>query len=545
MTVVTFDYNDFLTLLGYQIPKDKFINKIPMIGADFDTIEGDTLSIEFFPNRPDLTSVEGIARASRAFFGFRTGIQTYETKPSDIQTIVDASVKTVRPFITTALVKNVTMTDELIASLMDMQEKLHMGLGRNRKKVAIGVHNAEPLTPPFTYKAVDPDSVSFIPLGKTESMTLQEILSQHEKGVDYAFILEGYDQYPLLVDAQQNVLSFPPIINGSLTEVTDSTTDVFIDVTGTDMKAINAALIIITTALAERGGQIYSTMVIDDNHRIISPDLTPHEKMLSTEYVNAILGLNLSDQDIVVCLGKMGYQAMIKKKGELTAKIPAWRSDIIHEIDLVEDVAIGYGFDSIETDIPKALTFGKTLKDQPLYDALRTILIGLGFNEVTGFTISNERLEFSNMGLKKGGCVLIENPIGEEYSCLRVGLLPSLLTILKENKHHPLPQQIFELGIVVEENGKNHRHLGAVKIDAKASFTMCKAFVETILRDIGLSASLTEATNPAFIPGRCAILKKDDKEIGVFGELHPQTINDFELEHPIIALEFFVDLLHP
>ncbi len=544
MPVVTFDYNDFIDLLGYQIPKDKLIEKLPMIGGDFDKIDGDELSIEFFPNRPDLTSVEGIARASRAFFEFETGLKKYDVLKSDLSLKVDPSVKKVRPFVTTALIKNVTMTDELIASLMDLQEKLHFGLGRNRKKVAIGVHNFEPVTPPFTYKAVDPDSVQFIPLAKDDSMTLREILEKHEKGVDYAHILKGFDKYPLIVDANNNVLSFPPIINGSLTEVTPYTKEIFIDVTGTDRKAINYALNIVSTALAERGCQIYSTTVYDENKTYLSPDLNPIKRELSVDYVNRILGTTLKDTEIIKCLGKMGYNSSITDDGKLAVEIPAWRSDILHEIDLVEDVAIGYGFDVFETDFPTALTFGKTLPQHDLLESLRSILIGLGFNEVTTFTISNKNDEFTNMGLNIGTMVEIENPIGEEYAGLRVGLLPSLLKILRENRHHPLPQQIFELGTVVNEQAKNHRNIAGLKIDAKANFTLCKSIVEAVLRDIGCKYSIKEKNHAAFIEGRCASLVKDNKEIGFFGELHPKTIQTFELEHPIIAFEMQVDFLN-
>jgi phenylalanyl-tRNA synthetase beta chain len=514
-----------------------------MIGGDFDKIEGDELSIEFFPNRPDLTSVEGVARASRAFFGFETGIKKYDVLKSDISLNVDSSVKKVRPFVTTALIKNVTMTDELIASLMDLQEKLHFGLGRNRKKVAIGVHNFEPVTPPFTYKAVDPDSVQFIPLAKDDSMTLREILKKHEKGVDYAHVLEGFDKYPLIVDANNNVLSFPPIINGSLTEVTPYTKEIFIDVTGTDRKSINYALNIVSTALAERGCQIYSTTVNDENKIYLPPYLNPVARELSVDYVNRILGTNFKEKEIINCLGIMGYNSSMTNGDKIIVEIPTWRSDILHEIDLVEDVAIGYGFDVFETDFPQALTFGKNLPHHDLLESLRSIMIGLGFNEVTTFTISNENDEFINMGLKIGTMVEIENPIGEEYAGLRTGLLPSLLKILNENRHHSLPQQIFELGIVVDQNAKNRRNLAGLKIDAKANFTESKSTVEAVLRDIGCTYSIKENNHAAFIEGRCASIVKDNQEIGFFGELHPKTIQVFELEHPIIAFEIQADLL--
>jgi len=544
MPVVTFDYNDFIDLLGYKIPKQELIEKLPMIGADFDRAKDDEISIEFFPNRPDLASVEGIARASRTFFGFETGLKKYDVNKSDTVLAVDPSVKKVRPFVTTALVKKVTMTDELVASLMDLQEKLHGGLGRSRKKVAIGVHDFNPITPPFTYKAVDPDSVEFVPLAKNESMTLREILHRHEKGIDYAHLLEEFDKYPLIVDANENVLSFPPIINGSLTEVTPFTTDIFIDVTGTDRKSINYALNIVTTALAERGGKLYTTRVQDEGKSYVSPDLSPTKKTLSSAYVNKVLGTSMKEQEIITCLAKMGYSTKKSTSGEIAVLIPAWRSDILHEIDLVEDVAVGYGFDKFETDFPKALTFGKTLPTHGVHDSLRSILIGLGYNEVTTFTISNKMDEFTHMGLKIGKSVEIENPIGEEYSSLRVSLLPSLLKILNENRHHPLPQQIFELGVVVDDHAKNQHYLAAMKIDAKAHFTECKSLVEAVLRDIGAGYTFKETSHAAFIPGRCASIVKKNAEIGVFGELHPKTITVFELDHPIIAFELQIGALY-
>ncbi|MFO7677995.1 MAG: phenylalanine--tRNA ligase subunit beta [Thermoplasmatota archaeon] len=543
MPLITFDYNEFIDLLGYTISKDVLIDKLPMIGGDFDKIDGDELSIEFFPNRPDLTSVEGVARAARAFFGFERGIKQYPLNHSEVLITVDDSVKKIRPYVTTAVIKNVVMSDELIKSLMSLQEKLHGGLGRNRKKVAIGVHNFEPVTPPFVYKGVDPDSVQFIPLGKEDSMTLREILLNHEKGVDYAHILKDCERYPLIVDAHNNVLSFPPIINGRLTEVTPYTKELFIDVTGTDKKAINYALNIISTALAERGCQLYQTRVVDENKTCITPNLSAEKKALSVSYVNTILGTNFSDHEICQHLSKMGYNTLTENKKSITVEIPAWRADILHEIDLVEDVAIGYGFDVFSVDFPRVLTFGKTLPYYGLHQSLRSILIGLGFFEVTTFTISNERDEFKNMGLSKKPLVEIENPIGEEYSSLRCSLLPSLLKILNENKHHPLPQMIYELGVIVDANAQNHWNLAGVKISAKSNFTESKAIVEAVLRDIGCSYVIKENNHPAFIEGRCASVYKNDISLGLFGELHPKTITNFSLEHPIIAFELQTELL--
>ena len=543
MPVVTFDYNDFKDLLGKDISKKELVNRLPMIGADLDKVEGNEISMEFFPDRPDLASVEGIVRAVRAFFNFKKGFTKYEVKKSDVTINVDPSVKKVRPFVVTALVKNVTMTDELISSLMELQEKLHMGLGRNRKKVAIGVHNFEPVEPPFIYKAVDPNSVQFVPLNKVESMTLTEILKKHEKGIDYANVLDGFDKHPLIVDKNNNVLSYPPIINGSLTEVTPFTKDLFIDVTGTDKKAINYALNIVVTALAERGGQIYTTTV-NDGGKTTTPDLNPVEIKLSVDYTNKILGTNLKPDKIKSSLEKMGYSSKKISEKQLEVLIPAWRADILHEIDLVEDVAVGFGFENFESEFPKDLTFGKKLPTSKFYESLRSIMVGLGFNEITTLSMSNEKDEFEKFDLNNETRVEIQNPINEDFTCIRTSLLSSLMKILSENRHHHLPQQIFELGFVVNKDFKNQMKLGFVKIDAKANFTECKSIVEAIMRDSGFDFKIKEFNHPGFVKGRCASLVVKNKDVGFFGELHPGSIAGFELEHPVIAFEMQADALN-
>jgi len=540
MPVVTFDYNDFLNLLGYKLSKEKFLERIPMIGADLDRVEGDSISIEFFPNRPDLLSVEGIARAAKTFFGFEKGLRRYKTEKTDILLKVDPSVKKVRPFIVTALVKNVEMTDELISSLMDMQEKLHFGLGRERKKVAIGVHDFDQIKPPFIYKAVKPKSIKFVPLAKTEEMNLEEILEKHEKGVAYAHLLKGFDRYPIILDKNNNVLSFPPIINGSLTEVTPFTKNLFIDVTGNDLDAMKFALNILVTALAERGGEIFTTIVEYDDKKIVTPDLKPDIRNLSVDYVNKILGTKLSKREIIESLLKMGYDVDVKEK-EMQVYIPAWRADILHQIDLVEDVAIGYGFDRFKTELPKSMTFGKELEYKEFHTILRNILIGLGFNEVVTLSLTNEDDEYKKMGLNPKSNVKIENPIGEEYSIVRSSLIPSLLKILSKNKHNPLPQKIFEIGIVADENAKNRWHLAATQIDAKVGFSDCKALIEATFRDAGIKWKIEEDDHPAFIKGRCASILVKNKKIGIFGEIHPKTITAFELEHPLIAFEIDIE----
>jgi len=546
MPVISFMYEDFCKLLGSEISLDDLTSRLPMIGADLDKVEGSEISIEFFPNRPDLISVEGVARAARAFFGFELGLKSYAMKPSGMQLIVDDSVKEVRPFIQMAVVRDVQMSDELVKSLMGLQEKLHIGLGRNRKKLAIGVHNIEPVKSPFVYKAVDPDAVGFVPLAKDEYMTMSQILTDHEKGIDYAHLLEDMTKHPLIVDANENVVSYPPIINGSLTEVTPYTSDFLIDVTGIDEEAVRTALCIVATALAERGGLLYSVEVVSGDVKMQTPDLSSSFWRLETAKVNSLLGTSFSDEEVTECLGKMGHDVKASGRGVLEVCVAAWRNDILHEVDLIEDVAVGFGYDCFKPTLPSVATFGSKLSSAPLVGVLRQTLIGLGANEVTTMAISNPQNEFIRLGLEKDAMVSFENPLGEEYSGLRVSMIPSLLRILMQNRHHPLPQMIFEVGVVVDgKSAENKLRLAALRSDAKASFTLCKQYVEAVLRELEVKHSFVEGSHPAFIEGRCArvLINEGRDELAVFGEIHPKTIEEFDLEHPLIGFELDVEVL--
>ncbi len=540
MPVVSFEYYDIISLLGKEIEMEELIKKIPMIGVSVERIEGNEISIEVFPNRPDLLSVEGMARALRAFFGIEKGLKEYDVAPPKIQIHVEESVAEVRPFIAGAVIRNVEMSYELVASLMEVQEKLHFSVGKNRRKMAIGVHDFDKVSPPFVYKGVKPDEIRFVPLGKEEEMNLNEILRKHEKGVEYAHLLEGHKLYPIILDKNKNVLSFPPIINGQLTAVTENTRNIFIDVTGTEFKAVMDALNIISTSIAERGGKLEQVEVIGQE-KMITPDLTPKEMDVEIEYVKKILGIE-ERETITEALLRMGHDAFANEN-KIKVKYAAWRTDILHPIDLIEDIAIGYGYEKFETELPKAMTFGSSFD----FSKIHHTMIGLGFNEVVTLSISSPEKEFSKMEMK-GEAAEIANPIVKEHSILRVSLLPSLLEILSKNRHNELPQQIYEVGDVVKLEGdkaKQKTMLAGVKIDARAGFTECKSIVEAILRNLGYKLNVEEKNHPSFIEGRCASVLLNGREIGYFGEIKPSVISNFSLEYPVIAFEIDLSLLPP
>ncbi len=543
MPVISIEYDDLIELLGTEIELEKLKDIIPEIGADIERVDYTQLDIEFFPNRPDLYSVEGIARALRGYLGLEVGLKKYSLGKSDVKLTVEPSVNDVRPYIVCGLIKDVKMTDYLIQSLMDVQEKLHLTVGRKRAKMAIGVHDFDKVKPPFVYKAVDPESIQFIPLGKSETMDLNEVLRKHEKGVEYAFTLKDFDRYPIILDSNDEVLSFPPIINGILTMVTEDTKNIFLDLTGTDFKAVNYTLNIISTALAERGSKIETVDVVYEDRTIVTPDFTPRKMLLKMDYLNHTLAMSMSTEEAVKHLKRMRFGTNVIEQDMVETIIPAYRTDILHPIDLIEDIAISYGYMKLEPMHPTRVSFADIMEITEFCNKLRTIMTGFGYNEVVSFTLSSEEDQFRKMNLEGSDRVEIKNPITEDHTCVRISLIPNLLSILKLNKRRDLPQKIFEVGVVVKERKNQHRLTGA-SAHPKASFTEIKAIVEGIISRIGVDYEVKPSSHNSLIDGRRASIAKDEDEIGVFGEVHPEVITNFELFTPIACFELDVDKLN-
>ena len=537
MPLINFKYSDLCNILGQEVPQETLVQRIPMIGADMhDTEPGcEDMGVEFFPDRPDLYSVEGLARALRAFLDIEPGMKKYEVGDSDVEVTVDQSVKSMRPWFLCGVVRDVEIDDEFLRSMMELQEKLHITIGRKRSKLAIGIHALDKVDPPFIYKLVDPHSVRFVPLAMDEEMDLAEILQRNEKGKAYAHLLDGFDQYPIILDKNGSVLSFPPIINGVLTTVTTGKHDLFIDVTGNDRKAVKGALDIVATALAERGGRIETVVMHDGDETFRSPDLTPSKRTISASACDKFLGTTLGPEGMVECLRRMGMDA-VANGDEVEVTIPSVRLDIMHDVDIYEDVATGYGFDRFGGRHSLVQTSGSMSPLTTFSENLRDVMVGLGFNEVTTLTLSNQKDEFEISGLPEVDVVRVMNPITEDHTCLRPYLMPSLVRILRHNKHRDLPQRIFEIGNVVRDFHTQPR-LCAMVTASKTSFTEIKSLTESVLREMGLRYTLEPCNLPTFVPGRGARIMMDGKEIGMFGEMAPSVVVGYEITHPIIFME--------
>lgn len=537
MPVINTSYKDLVRIIGKDVPIETVLEEVPLLGGVIDEHEegSDAIAIEFFPNRPDMYSAEGIARGLKAFLGFEPGLKKYEIGKSDVKAIVTDEVKKIRPYFMAAVVKGVTIDDQTLKSVMELQEKLHTTLGRKRSKLAIGVHDLDKVKSPFRFEAVDSDGMSFVPLAKTEAMTPREILRKHEKGKAFAHLLDGFEKYPMIFDANGDVLSFPPIINGAQTTVTVGTKNIFIDVTGFDEKSVESALNIVASALAERGGKICS-VEMEGAPKKTYPDFAPREKTVSLEACNGVNGIPITGEEAVEALARSGMGG--KCDGDsLTAYIPAYRFDILHDADIYEEVAIGYGFEKYgnrKTDVTQ--TFGKLLPETSFSENVKDIMIGLGYTELTTLTLSNEREEFGISGLPDVDVVKVTNPITEDHTCLRAYMMPSLMRILRHNKNRDLPQKIFEVGYVIRD-AETRLHVCALQAASRTSFTEIKSVTESLLREMDVDYTVSACDYATFLPGRGAFVESDGKKIGVFGEMAPKCITDYELTHPVMMME--------
>ncbi|MDH5438175.1 MAG: phenylalanine--tRNA ligase subunit beta, partial [Candidatus Bathyarchaeota archaeon] len=405
--------------------------------------------------------------------------------------------------------------------------------------------NMDVVQQPFSYVAREPNAVRFVPLDKTEEMSLQEILERHEKGVGYRHLVDWAPKYPLIIDSKEQVLSFPPIINGELTRVGSQTKNLFIDVTGTDYKAIARSLNVLVTALADMGASLESVNVNYPDRTVVSPDLTPQRMRLRTDYANRLLGLKLSESKVIQSLRKSRLDAKKISKGVLEVSIPAYRIDIMHEIDLVEEVAIGYGYFRMKPTRLATMTTGKQHTTSKKANRARQVMIGLGFTEVKNFILTNRVAHYENMRQKVGGGMIkLANPVSTEYSIARENLLPSLMKNLMDNKHESYPQRLFEVSDVIRINRKTETrserrlHTAGVSSHSTANFTEIKSIAEALLANLGVKRWDVKATrHPSFLQGRVAAIYVKRRKVGVLGEIHPEIINNFELENPVGAFE--------
>ncbi|MBO3802444.1 MAG: phenylalanine--tRNA ligase subunit beta [Candidatus Brockarchaeota archaeon] len=555
MPTIDIRLSDLESLLGAELPKevDKLNEVLSFIKAGATPAGTGAGSIEDLRielrdgNRPDLWSVEGMAVSLRGFLGIRRASRCRIAGSSGTTVSVDPRLKDIRPFICCSVVKGVKLTDNVIRGLMQLQEKLDETYGRRRRRTSIGLYDFDLVRPPLTYGVSRPDEFSFVPLGFSEKMTLGEILERHPKGVEYGHLIKHHPVWPILHDSRRNVLSLPPIINSNdLGRITEDTKNVLVEVTGTSGETVSNTLNIVTLSLAERRGSVYSVRVkypYGGRRNVVTPILKPGRIKVSLSETSSLLGLPLSRRKVAELLERAGFRVLGAGRGSITVEVPFYRIDVMHPVDVMEDVAIAYGVNSMAPRWPSLVTIGALDPREKSKDLVRELMVGFGFQEVLTYVLTNKEDLFSKMNLGAQDVVEIANPRIATYNCLRSWLLPSLMAFLGQNTHVSYPQKIFEVGYCVvpdgrEENGsRDVLKLACASIGPNAGFTEMKSVLHSLLLNLSRPYGLEETGHPSFIDGRCGRVIVGGEDVGVLGEINPTVLEAFGLSEPAAAFE--------
>ena len=550
--------------------------------------EAPQLKIEIPANRYDMLCFEGI-QLMLNIFNRRTKSPPYALKaPSggQLQTItVSKETARIRPYVSGAILRNVKLDQARYDSFIDLQDKLHQNLARQRTLVSVGTHNLDSIEGPFTYEALPPKDIKFVPLRETKEMDGEQLMQHFEKDRHlsrYLHIIRDSPVYPVIYDANRVVCSLPPIINGAHSKVSPNTRNIFIEITATDKTKVEVVCNILVAMFSQYTTEKFTVepikIISEHNHQTrVVPDLTPRSTQAEVDYINACCGLNLSASDICNLLTRMSYTARPSKSDPnlLDVDIPPTRADVLHQADIMEDVGIAYGFNNLPRAFPKVgATIAQPLAINKLGDIVRHEAAMAGWAEVMPLILCSHDENFAWLNRKDDGktVVRLANPKTLEYQVVRTTLLPGLLKTLRENKHHSLPMKIFEVSDVafkaphLERKSRNERHFAAAWYGKVSGFEIVHGLLDRVMAMLktafitkeeglelpngakakGMEYWIEEVDDATFFPGHAASIHVriagKESAIGVFGILHPSVLEKFELRYPVSTLEMNIEI---
>lgn len=547
MTILTLDRKEFESRVG-KITSE-LEKKITEMGTPIEEVTDSEISVEVFPNRPDLLSMGNFIRAVNQFIGKGKVVEFNINNPEkDFVLTIDKSVKEVRPHSVCAIVKGLRFDDQKIKEIVDIQEKLHSSLGRKRRKIAIGVYPLDKIKLPIRFIGRSPDEIKFLPLESNKEMTGRQILRGHPTGRDYADLLKDFEVFPIFVDANNEILSMPPIINSEKTgKINESTKDIFIECSGHNLYYLKKCLNIIVASLYEMGGKIYAMEIKDSKGgNFISPDMSNEVLPFDIVDIEKTLGISLKEKDVRNYLARMGIGCEMRR-GKPLALIPAYRTDILHWIDLAEEIAIAYGYENFEAEIPAISTIAYENPADKIKRVVGNILAGLGLLECSSYHLTTKK-DVKKMHYGFSDFIEVEDS-KTERDVLRMDLMTNLLHIFSENSDAAYPQKIFEMGKVFTLNEKGEcgvlekDNLAIALIDENVNFSEMKKILDYLFKMLGVSYTIKDVEDSNYIIGRCGKIVVDGKDIGIVGEIAPRVLRNWKLKMSAVGCEVSLDFL--
>jgi len=536
MPVVELSYIRLQKLVG-KVSKKQISDSLPFLGLDIESEDKDLVRVEYSPNRPDYSTDFGIALGLQGLLGIKTGaIKLNIKKSTQYKISVDSKVSKIRPFVTGIIAKNGKIDDKTIKQFMTMQEDLHFGIGRKRKKSSIGIHDLDKISFPLSYTIANRNH-KFIPLTSQKELSISEILQNTDVGNDYGHLLGNSSNVPVILDVNKQTVSFPPIINAAVTTVTTKTKNLFVEVTGINKEDAEDMLSVVATILQKAGFTLETAQISGAKNS--TPKLSEKKISVDPLLINQILGLNLNISKIISSLKKSRLDASIKGKN-IICTIPAYRFDIFGPMDLVEETALGYGIQNLEPTLSPSQTIGQTNPVSSQLKSLSKIMVGLGYLEALNSSLTSKRVLYDLTNRDSTKIISVLDSKSQEHTILRDLILPGLLENLSKNIHESYPQRLFEIGTVFTlENPISEKiNFSGISAHQDANFTEIKSIIQSALKTgFDVKIDTKTATHPAFEDGRCASIVIDKKSVGIVGEINSKIIENYKIRVPVIGFE--------
>ena len=530
-------YFDHLKPILKNVTKKQIIDNLPFLGLDIEHEDNEKIRVEYSPNRPDYSIDYGIVNGLNGLLGIKKGLIKLKIKKSNNYKInVKQNVKSVRPFITGIIAKNGTLDEQDIEQLMQMQEDLHQGIGRNRKKSSIGIHDLDKIQFPLTYTTIARNH-KFIHLNEKSENSIDEILETHPKGKEYGHLLTNFQKVPIVLDSNQQTVSFPPIINASSTTVTKNTKNLFVEVTGINKEEAENMLATVATILQTAGFSLESTNISGAQNS--TPKFLERKILLDPMLVNQILGLDLNTSKIISCLKKCRLDGVSKGK-KIQCTIPAYRFDIFGEMDLVEEVALGYGIQNLSPTLTPSQTIGQTNSISEKIKLLTNSMVGFGFIEALNSSLTSKRILYDNSNRIDSSSISVLDSKSLEHTILRDSILPQLIENLSRNIHEPYPQKIFETGTVFLTRKEINEQFNFAGIVAHqdANYSEMKSILQSSLKtSFNLDIETKTNSEPLFEEGYCANITIKNNSVGLIGKINSKVLENYKIRVPVMGFE--------
>ncbi|WP_291767393.1 phenylalanine--tRNA ligase subunit beta [Caldivirga sp. UBA161] len=538
MPTIEVSLRDLSSIARVDLTPDGLRDIVEVFKGEVTDVKGDYVAIELNYDRPDLFSAEGLGRAIGIYLGSRSIPEYNVDGPA---TKLDATkAPAYRPYAYMAIVRNVELNDEAIRQLFQLQEILHRDYGDDRRLVSIGLYDLDTVKPPFSYVTVK--EATYRPLGYSESMTLTDVLNVTEKGKAYSSLVKP-GEYPLLIDDEGKVLSFPPILNGEETKVTEATRNVLIDVTGVEPELMKRVLNIMVTSVAERSrNPVIQSIEATGANSELTPSLNWININVKLKDAEDLIGMRLEPNATTSVLMRMGFK--VSDMGDsINVLAPPYRIDVHSYVDVIEDIAIGLGYNNLEPNLPPPTHFGSKHPVEHLSSIIRDLLLGMGLQEVVNFNLISDEV-MRSIGLIN--FVKLSNPKIKDYSALRSSLIPSLLLTVKVNQRLVGKLEAFEIGDVVElkdNTAATSRRVGVLLMGDGYTLTDGLSVVKSLLKALGMAANLRKCGDKPFIPVRAVEVLVNDSRIGCIGEVDPEVLVNLGIEKPTVIGELNIDLM--